>query len=79
MSDCDELIANGQIDEAIEIYKTLQPYTTHILKTIGKLYAEKKVDYHLAVYYFQQTLDLEEKVLGIYKYFLSLIYLFIES
>jgi len=66
MSDCEELIANGQIDEAIEIYKTQQPCTSLILKTIGKLYSDEKADYHLAVYYFQQALDLEEKVLRRY-------------
>mgnify|MGYP002394257035 FL=1 len=66
MSDCEELIANGQIDEAIEIYKTQQPCTSLILKTIGKLYSDEKADYHLAVYYFQQAFDLEEKVLRRY-------------
>lgn len=69
MTDCSNgerkakaFIEQGNIDQAIEIYEDLQPTSPRILTIIGGLYADKKGDYNLAEFYFQNALRLQEEV-----------------
>ena len=58
----EDFVKCGEIDQAIEIYQSLTPHQPRILNIIGTLYAEKKCDYELSIYYFQQALTMQEEV-----------------
>ena len=57
-----DLIEQGEIDQAIAIYEQLQPQSAQIFRTIGMLYADRKGNYELAVSCFEQALQLQENV-----------------
>jgi tetratricopeptide (TPR) repeat protein len=52
----------GQIDEAINIYRSLKPDSPRILNIIGILHSQKKGDYDSAIHYFEKALSIQEKV-----------------
>jgi len=55
-------VKRGEIDEAIAIYQRLKPDSVRVLNIIGRLYAEKKGDYHSAINYYKKALQIQEKV-----------------
>lgn len=61
----DELLKNGQIDQAIDVLQRFQPVSAPILVRLGHLYAEKKGEYDNALTYYTQALKLQEKVTSV--------------
>ena len=57
----ENLVKRGEIDQAIVIYQRLKPSFDRIFHRLGFLYAEKKVDLHSAINYYQQSLKIEEE------------------
>ena len=57
-----ELIQHGEIDQVIAIYQQLKPQSVRVFCTLGKLYANEKGNYELAISYFEQALHMQEEV-----------------
>lgn len=57
-----DLIKNGQINEAIAIYQSLKPYSSRTLHLLGVLFTEKKGDYQSAINYYKQAIQMQEEV-----------------
>ena len=58
----DELLKNGEVDQAIDILRRVQPASPSVLVRLGHLYAEKKGEYDHAFTFYTQALKLQEKV-----------------
>ena len=57
-----DLLRGGEIDQAIALYQRLDSNSAHVLHMIGVLYAEYNGDYQSAINYFEQALEIQEKV-----------------
>ena len=57
-----DLIERGEIDQAIDLYRQLQPESARMFRLIGILYAEKKGRYDLAISCYEQALRIHEQV-----------------
>ena len=56
------LIECGEIDQAIAMCLRLKPQSDRVLHLLGLLYAGKKGDHQSSIIYFQQALEIQEKV-----------------
>ena len=56
------LVEDGEFDQAIAIYQRIQPQSGRILHLLGVLYTERKGDQQAAVNCFQQALQMKEEV-----------------
>ena len=57
-----DLVEQGQIDQAIDLYQQLRPESARIYRVIGMLYAEKKGRFDLAISCYEQALHIHELV-----------------
>lgn len=57
------LTKNGDIEQAIAIYKQLKPESARIFIIIGALYAENLGNYDLAIEYYEKALNIQEMVI----------------
>ena len=57
-----DLVEQGEIDQAIAIYQQLQPPSARIFHAIGTLYTNKIGNYELAISCFEEALHIQEKV-----------------
>lgn len=58
----EDLVEQGEIDQAIAIYQQLQPQSARIFHAIGMLYTNKIGNYELAISCFEEALHIQEKV-----------------
>lgn len=65
------LVEHGKVDQAIGIYRSLQPTSGRILHHLGVMYSEHKGDYPSAINYFTQALKVKEQVYSIANSFSS--------
>lgn len=57
-----DLVEQGEIDQAIDLYQQLRPESARIYRVIGGLYAEKKGRLDLAISCYEQALHIHEQV-----------------
>ena len=57
-----DLINDGQIDQALIEYQKSKIESASVCNMIGTFYAQKKGDFNIAVQYYEQALEILEKV-----------------
>lgn len=56
------LVERDEIDQAIVIYREIVPESARIFRILGRLYAQKKGDYVLAISCYERALQLQDEV-----------------